>query len=99
MPANAIEENSHTEDSSRDFQSLEDKIYRTIELLKAAREARSHAERDSSRLRQQLKDREHEFDHMRAELVSLRKEREEVRTRVEKMLKQIDALTSAESQA
>jgi uncharacterized coiled-coil DUF342 family protein len=98
MSANAIEEKSQAE-SSRDFQSLEDKIYRTIELLKAAREARSHAERDVSRLRQQLKDQDHETSHIRAELVSLRKEREEVRTRVEKMLKQIDALTSAESQA
>ena len=98
MSANAIEEKSQAE-SSRDFQSLEDKIYRTIELLKAAREARSHAERDASRLRQQLKDRDHETDQARAELVTLRKEREEVRTRVEKMLKQIDALTSAESQA
>ena len=34
-----------------------------------------------------------------SELVTLRKEREEVRTRVEKMLKQIDTLTSAESGA
>jgi hypothetical protein len=33
---------------------------------------------------------------MRAELVSLRKEREEVRTRVEKMLGQIETLTAEE---
>lgn len=99
MSVKALEEKPETDASNRDFQSLEDKIYRTIELLKAAREAKSHAERDLSRLRQQLKDRDEEADDLRSELVTLRKEREEVRTRVEKMLKQIDALTSAESQA
>ena len=34
---------------------------------------------------------------MRQELVGLRREREEVRTRVEKMLDQIEALNSEES--
>jgi len=99
MSVKAIEEKSQNEASNRDFQSLEEKIYRTIELLKAARDAKSHAERDVSRIRQQLEEREEETDSLRAELVTLRKEREEVRTRVEKMLKQIDALTSADSQA
>ena len=37
-----------------DFQALEDKVYRTIELYKAAREARSVAERDVRRLREQM---------------------------------------------
>ena len=39
-----------------DFQALEDKVYRTIELYKAAREARSVAERDVRRLREQIDD-------------------------------------------
>lgn len=87
------------EASSQDFQSLEEKIYKTIELLKSAREAKAHAERDAKRLREQLEDREEEHERMRSELVALRKEREEVRTRVEKMLKQIELLTAAESEA
>lgn len=87
------------EASSTDLQSLEEKIYKTIELLKAAREAKAHAERDTKRLREQLEDREDEHERMRAELVTLRKEREEVRTKVEKMLKQIELLTAAESEA
>ena len=36
---------------SDDFQALEEKVYRTIELLKTAREARVAAERDVARLR------------------------------------------------
>jgi uncharacterized coiled-coil DUF342 family protein len=97
MSVKALEK-PESEVSAAEFQSLEEKIYRTIELLKAAREAKSNAERDVKRVREQLEEREEENDQMRSQLVSLRKEREDVRTRVEKMLKQIDALTQAESE-
>ncbi len=76
-----------------DFQALEEKVYRTIELYKAAREARAAAERDAQRLREQIEEREEEIDTLRKEMISLRKEREEVRARVEKMLRQIDAIS------
>ena len=95
MPANAVEAMSAP--STADFKSLEEKVLRTIELLKSARDARAAAERDASRLREQLNEREEEVDTLRHELVGLRREREEVRTRVEKMLDQIEALTSEES--
>lgn len=75
-----------------DFQALEQKIYRTIELYKAAREAQSGAERDVQRLREQLEEREEEVENLRREMVQLRREREDVRTRVEKLLRQIDTL-------
>ena len=78
----------------QDFPALEEKIYKAIELLKLARDAKSVAERDASRLREQLEQREEELELLRSELVSLRKEREEVRGRVEKMVKQIDALVA-----
>jgi chromosome segregation ATPase len=98
MSANAVEEFA-LQDSTDDFQALEEKIYRTIEQLKAAKEARATAERTIERLRQQVSERDEQIQSMRNDVVSLRKEREEVRTRVEKMLKQIDALNSAESEA
>ena len=47
--------------STADFKSLEEKILRTIELLKSAREAKAAAERDASRLREQLNEREEEW--------------------------------------
>jgi len=75
-----------------DFQALEQKVYRTIELYKSAREARAAAERDTQRLREQLEEREEEVETMRKEMIQLRKEREEIRSRVEKMLQQIDSL-------
>jgi chromosome segregation ATPase len=92
MSANAVE----TAPSTADFKSLEEKILRTIELLKSAREAKAVAERDATRLREQVNVREEEFETMRQELVALRREREEVRSRVEKMLGQIESLTVEE---
>jgi len=80
-----------------DFQALEEKVYRTIELYKSAREARAAAERDTQRLRQQLEEREEEVEGLRREAIRLRKEREEIRGRVEKMLAQIESI--AEEQA
>lgn len=83
--------------SSDDFQALEEKIYRTIELLKQAREGQASAEREVRRLREQIGGRDDETESLRREVVGLRREREEVRARVEKMLKQIDALTADDS--
>lgn len=80
--------------STVNFQSLEEKVYRTIELLKAAREGKAAAERDLVRLREQLETREEELETLRTENVGLRKDREEIRTRVEKMMAQIDVITS-----
>src|SRR5579871_2891462 len=97
MSVKAVEEISI--DRSDDFHALEEKIYRTIELLKSARDAKAAAERDAGRLRDQLETREEELDSVRKELVLLRKEREEIRTRVEKMLNQIEALTADETGA
>ena len=90
MALKAIEQVS-AEVPSDDFQALEDKVYRTIELYKAARDAKAAAEKDIQRLRQQLRDREEETETLRREALQLRKDREEVRRRVEKMMRQIDA--------
>jgi predicted nucleic acid-binding Zn-ribbon protein len=80
--------------SADEFHSLEAKVYQTIELLKTAREGKAAAERDLARLREQLELREEEAENLRKEVIGLRKEREEVRTRVEKMVRQIDELTA-----
>jgi len=77
---------------AEDFQALEDKIYRTIELYKAAKEARAVAERDLKRLSEQLEQREEENSALRRELVQLRKDREAIKGRVERMLGQMDSL-------
>jgi len=92
-----IAEEVSTQVPADDFQALEQKIYRTIELYKAARDARSSAERDVQRLREQLEVREEEVEGMRRELVQLRREREEIRGRVEKMLQQIGTISEEQA--
>jgi len=95
MSVKAIRELS-PESAADDFVSLEEKVYRTIELLKSAREAKAAAERDAARVREQLELREEEVESLRNEIIGLRREREDVKSRVEKILRQIDDLTEGE---
>ena len=94
MALNAVEHVSEQVPAD-DFQALEEKVYRTIEMFKAARQAQATAERDAQRLRQQMEDREEELTRLRREAVQLKKEREDIRGRVEKMLAQIESLAEA----
>jgi len=94
MPLNAIEQVAEQVPAD-DFQALEEKIYRTIEMYKTARQAQTAAERDAQRVRQQLDEREVELVTLRRETVQLKKEREEIRGRVEKMLAQIESIAEA----
>jgi len=82
---------------AEDFQALEEKVYRTIELYKAAREARATAERDIQRLREQLEQREEENETLRKELLQLRKDREDIRGRVERMLSQMESVAQEQA--
>lgn len=91
MPVKADEEVS-AQVPADDFQALEEKVYRTIELYKSARGAQAAAGRDLERMREQIEEREEEIEGLRKEVIALRKEREEIRGRVEKMLRQINAL-------
>jgi predicted nucleic acid-binding Zn-ribbon protein len=84
------------EGTGGEFISLEEKVYRTIELLKSAREAKAAAESVAERLREQLETVEEELESAKTQLISLRKEREDVRARVEKMLGQMDTIVAEE---
>ena len=94
MALNAVEQVAEQVPAD-DFQALEEKIYRTIEMYKASRQAQATAERDAQRLRQQMEEREEELVRLRREAVQLKKEREEISGRVEKMLQQIESIAEA----
>ena len=94
MSSNAVEQLSEQVPAD-DFRALEEKVYRTIEMYKVARQAQTAAERDVQRLRQLNEDREEELTRLRRETVHLKKEREDIRSRVEKMLAQIESLAEA----
>jgi len=94
MAANAVEHVAEQVPGDN-FQALEEKVYRTIEMFKSARQAQANAERDVQRLRHQMEEREEELVRLRREAVQLKKEREDIRGRVEKMLAQIESLAEA----
>ena len=94
MALNAVEAVAE-EVPADNFQALEEKVYRTIEMYKAAKQAQAAAERDAHKLREQLEAREEELTTLRRESVQLKKERQEIRGRVEKMLAQIESIAEA----
>lgn len=68
------------------FQELEDRIVRTIELVKTTRQERTNAEKELSAARSQIKTLEHEIDQ-------LRHERDLVKDKVQSLLETLSVLT------
>jgi chromosome segregation ATPase len=75
-----------------EFQALEQKVLRAVEIVKREREARAAAEAEIASLREQLAAQSSLTDETNTELQALQKERSDVRLRVEKMLAQMDEL-------
>jgi chromosome segregation ATPase len=75
-----------------EFQALEQKVLRAVEVVKREREARAAAEAEATTLRAQLAEQQSLTTMVESELTTLTKERETVRQRVEKMLQQMDEL-------
>jgi uncharacterized protein (DUF3084 family) len=80
------------EGSNSDFHSLEQKIYRTIELLKTARSQKAAAEQEIVTMKEMLDAQAAETEAVRKELQAMKQERTEVRSRVEKLLGDVDAI-------
>jgi hypothetical protein len=78
--------------SADEFQALEQKVLRAVEIVKREREARAAAEAEVASLREQLAAQQSAASANETELNTLNKEREAVRLRVEKMLQQMDEL-------
>jgi hypothetical protein len=78
--------------SADEFQALEQKVLRAVEIVKREREARTAAEAEVASLREQLAAQQNAASANENELSTLNKEREAVRLRVEKMLQQMDEL-------
>ena len=80
------------------FERLEEKLVKAIELFKRTQADKRALEHDLAELRRDNKDRDQAFSALERELIALRREREDVRARVEKLLERIDGLTSSESE-
>jgi len=72
-----------------EFQALEQKVLRAVEIVKREREARAAAEAELTILREQLAAQNSATD---SQLAALNKERDIIRQRVESMIAQMDEL-------
>jgi hypothetical protein len=75
-----------------EFQALEQKVHRAVEIIKQEREARAKAEAEIAQLREQLEFQTLVAQESQSAVNTLTKDRENVRQRVEKMLQQMDEL-------
>jgi hypothetical protein len=75
-----------------EFQALEQKVLRAVEIVKREREARAAAEAQVASLNEQLESQLSAQIAVETQLNNLTKERDAVRQRVEKMLQQMDEL-------
>ena len=75
-----------------DFQALEERVLRTVALLKGERELRISGEQHAARLTHRVEEQAAHIARLEDELSGLQKERESVRQRIERLLKHIDEL-------
>ena len=78
--------------SADEFQALEQKVLRAVEIVRREREARAAAEAEATALREQLDQLTSASNTAQTQLTALHQERDTVRLRVEKMLQQMDEL-------
>jgi hypothetical protein len=83
---------STTTISVDEFQALEQKVIRAVEIVKKEREARAKAEAEIAQLQEQLEFQTLVATEAQTAVNTLTKERDNVRQRVEKMLQQMDEL-------
>ena len=78
--------------SADEFQALEEKVLRAVEIVRREREARAAAEAEAISLREQLDQLTAASNASQTQITTLHQEREAVKARVEKMLQQMDEL-------
>jgi septal ring factor EnvC (AmiA/AmiB activator) len=78
--------------SANDFSALEERILRAVDLVRRERAARMQAEERTVRIESQLRDQAPQLERLEKELIALRTERDQVKSRVERLLTQLDAL-------
>lgn len=74
--------------------SLEEKIHQTVHLLQSLRAEKEELLRENARLRRELEEQSQKGRALEDRLGRLEKEREAVRTRVQRLLEQVDSLTT-----
>ncbi len=77
-----------------DLNALEQRVLRTVELLRTERTARAKAEEEMAAMRQLMEEQSAQLTEVQTQLRTLQGEREGVRQRVERLLKQLDEINA-----
>ncbi len=91
-PQSELEESGALALSVDDFSALEERVKRAVELVKQSRQARVDAEARATKAEEQLRAQLPRVAELENEIHTLRAERDQVRQRVERLLKQLDTL-------
>jgi type VI protein secretion system component VasF len=75
-----------------DFSALEERVMRAVEVVKRERTARAEAEQSATRMQSLLDAQSALLEQAKEQLRTLEREREQVRQRVERLLKQIEEI-------
>jgi FtsZ-binding cell division protein ZapB len=78
--------------SANDFSALEERVHRTVEVVRRERQLRLEAEERAARAETHLREQSPMIEQLEKDLSALRIERDQVRERVERLLGQLDAL-------
>ena len=84
-------------DTEEQLQKLEDKVLKAYELVKQYQTERLGLRQEIDRLKANCKEQDEITGARERELVALRREREDVRMRVQKLLERLDSLTAPEA--
>lgn len=94
MSSLALQEADQQVVTSEEFNALEQRVLRAVELLRTERTARAAAEQKASELEQLMEVQAAELAEAQAHLKAHEGERDHVRQRVERMLKQLDEINA-----
>jgi|HubBroStandDraft_6_1064221.scaffolds.fasta_scaffold3805008_1 FtsZ-binding cell division protein ZapB len=85
-------------DTNNQFERLEEKMLKAIDLFKRTQSEKRVLEHEVEKLKAEIKEHAQGNSALDRELIALRKEREDVRSRVAKLLERIDVLTTSDSE-
>lgn len=86
-------------DTNDTFLKLEEKVLRVAEVLKRVQQEKRALQQQLDHARGGTKDQAKRLEGLEREVETLRRERDEIRARVEKIIQQIDMLTTPEAGA
>ena len=85
-------------DSNDHLEKLEEKLTKAVEVFKHTHAEKRALQQEVEQLRAELKERPKRLDALENDLHVLRRERDEVRARIEKLIGQIETLTNETSE-